>query len=53
MKVNNFKLTLLGQRMSVITTGRFMCVTSVSPDVCLVAVVVFVLLPTYCTYVGT
>lgn len=29
-----------------------MCFTSVSPDVCLVAVVIFVLLPTYCTYVG-
>lgn len=30
-----------------------MCFTSVSPNVCLVAVVIFVLLPTYCTYVGT
>lgn len=30
-----------------------MCRTSVSPDVCLVAVVILVLLSTHCTYVGT
>lgn len=52
-EVNYFKITLMGKRKSVITIGHFMCFTSVSPDVCLVTVVIFVLLPTYRTYVGT
>lgn len=52
-EVNYFKITLLGKRKSVITIQHLMWFTSVSPDVRLVAVVIFVLLPTYCTYVGT
>lgn len=52
-EVDYFKIVLLGNWKMVITMVHFLCFTSVSPDVCLVAVVIFVLLPTYCTYVGT
>lgn len=47
------EVTVRKEEIGHATMERAVCFTSVSPDVCLVAVVIFVLLPTYCTYVGT